>query len=63
MSNRPTEPRDPIRLVTVKATGRRYILKQIDFRDKVIFCRDEVVKAEGLRTQHGDAPVPLAEVA
>ena len=63
MSNRPTEPRDPIRLVTVKATGRRYILKQIDFRDKVIFCRGEVVKAEGLRTQHGpDQCLQLADV-
>lgn len=63
MTSRTPEPRDPIRIATVKATGRRYILKQIDFRDQVAHCRGEVIKAEGLSTTHGpDQCIPLADI-
>jgi hypothetical protein len=58
------ELRDPIRIATVRATGLRYIVQRIDFRDQVAFCRGEVVACQGVRTQHGpDVQLKLADVA
>jgi hypothetical protein len=52
-----------VRIATVKATGRFYVLCQLDFRDQLAFCRGEVTRTEGLRTWHAaDQQLPLADV-
>lgn len=52
-----------VRIATVKATGRFYVLCQICFRDRLAFCRGEVTRTEGLRTWHAaDQQLALADV-
>ncbi len=46
-------PIKTVRVATVKATGKRYIVCFLDFQSGKVNCYGELIKSKGLATTHG----------